>query len=139
MNYTPINTQRVQLPDGTLVKIEGGDANSTAALVANYIGLPGSSTRPNGIVRNIPPQEHHQPVLIPPVMNFRNPEPTEKQPEPRPGEQAPLLPPVMNFKKPKQTGNTYGGNFSGQASPTGLTRFEDQEALPLPRMEFPRK
>ena len=125
-----LNTQRVQLPDGTCVKIEGGDATSTAALVANYLGLPGSVPR-DGIVRNIPPGDHDQPVLIPPVMNFRSQEPTERHEpvEVRAGEEPCLLPPVMNFKKPAKIiqqaagSNTVGG----------------QAALVPPRMDFSRK
>lgn len=59
-----MNIQRVQLPDGTLVRIEGGDAAETARIVANYVGGGG------GPVTNVPASCTHEPPLPVPIWNF---------------------------------------------------------------------
>lgn len=63
MNYTPINTQRVELADGTCLRIEGGDAAETARIVKNYIG--GGNP-----VTNVPASGTHEPPLPVPVLNL---------------------------------------------------------------------
>ena len=57
-----MNIQRVQLPDGRLVRIEGGDAAETARIMANYVG--------GGPVTNVPASCTHEPPLPVPIWNF---------------------------------------------------------------------
>jgi len=45
-----LNVQRVQLPDGTCIKIEGGDARSTAHFIANnYLGMHPVTQQDDGV------------------------------------------------------------------------------------------
>jgi hypothetical protein len=67
-----MHVQRVQLPDGSLIKIEGGDAAYTAQYIINRLGLE------NGLVTNhAPPPE----PLIPPVWNFSKEQAEKSEPE----------------------------------------------------------
>jgi hypothetical protein len=67
-----INVQRVQLPDGSLIKIEGGDAAATARYIMNRLGIE------SGLVTNqAPPPE----PLLPPVWNFLKNKTQDEEPE----------------------------------------------------------
>jgi hypothetical protein len=57
-----LNVQKVQLPDGTLLTIQGGDAANTAQIIANRLGGSRQEPPPSG--------SHVEPPLVMPTLNF---------------------------------------------------------------------
>jgi hypothetical protein len=87
---------KVTLPDGRLLKIEGGDAETTARLLANnYLGQG-----------NILPVENEAPLEVP-RMKFepkqsngrRSDTPIRNTPVANEGDEAPLELPAMTFRR----------------------------------------
>lgn len=93
-----MNTTRVQLPNGNLLCIEGGDAQQVASIITNHLtrNVPTESPK---VLPTLPfatreRLEAETPMEMP-VMNFG----VREQPVIETGGESPLVMPVMNFKR----------------------------------------
>ena len=89
------NIQRLQLPDGRLVTIEGGDAENTAHLLATkYLGMASSGAPPP----SNPVSNWQEPPLVSPSLNFDQSRVEKDCPlVSNFGQEEPLIPPQLTF------------------------------------------
>lgn len=105
---TPLNTHNIELPDGRLMTIEGGDAASVAQMLSQEVAKSQPQQTQNQLVTQQPTTPAFNGTVAPlvaPVLNFSKEEQASiaRQPEQAPvasGGIAPLVMPVMNFEKP---------------------------------------
>jgi hypothetical protein len=142
-NLMTTNTQRVQLPDGRLLTIEGGDAANTAHLISSrYLGsaqpVANSDVSSGFGSRLVTSTPNEEPVLLMRTLDFSRAGKAEDLPEPtRPtvnaGEQVPLVMPLINFQPP-------GRRTQAAPKPAAVSNSSDQEPLmPTPALTFSRR
>lgn len=113
-----MNTMKIELPDGRALRIEGGDAESTAKLIANhYIGQAPVEPIAGAVGEN---------PMDMPVMIF-----DERYKQTESGGEEPLPTPVMNFGFEQE-------RIDGSPSDPQHGPGVDEEPLEVPVMNFRR-
>jgi len=90
-----MKTQKIQLPDGRLLTIEGGNAESTAKLIANHYLGQGPAQAAEEEALPVPGLSHDQSSDAP----RGQPAPAFNMPSHFVANEEPLALPVMNFDK----------------------------------------
>jgi hypothetical protein len=98
-----MNTIKVELPDGRLIKLEGSNAQETARFLRNYLGLTGAEDD-DGFGNELVDNDDEEPMPMP-VMTFGEPPQTESRgsflvhQSDNDDDEEPMLMPTMNFER----------------------------------------